>query len=364
MLPYFSETFGNPSSVHFWGQQAEAALESSRSTVASLLGAAPNEIIFTSGGTESDNLALRGAAFAERKRRRANRILTSPVEHPAVNRTAAQLAQVHGFQWDTLPVDRFGMVSPDDLRRVLTPDTAVVSVIYANNEIGTINPIPELAAAAHEAGVPLHSDAVQAPAYLSVNVRELQADMISLGAHKFYGPKGIGALYVRRGVGPMPILTGGSQESGMRPGTSNVPLIVGLRQALSVASEERASDVPRLCRLRDRLLDEVPRSIAGTQVTGHSQHRLPNHASFVFEGIEGNQLLAALDVAGYGCSSGSACKTGEPEPSEVLLALGLTPQLALGSLRVTVGRSTSEDDIGSFLSALPAVVGRLRHARF
>jgi len=363
MLPYFHETFGNPSSVHFWGQQAEAAVEESRRTIASLLGAAPEEILFTSGGTESDNLALRGTAQAERKRRGATRILTSPVEHPAVNRTAAQLAEVHGFEWDILPVDRFGVVSPQDLRRALAPETAVVSVIYANNEIGTVNPIRELGTIAREAGIPFHSDAVQAPAYLPVNVQELQVDMLSIGGHKFYGPKGMGALFVRRGSRLTPVLSGGSQESGMRPGTSNVPLIVGLARALAVASEERASHAPRLLRLRDRILDEVPRSIPGAHVTGHPRDRLPNHASFVFEGVEGNQLLAALDLAGYGCSSGSACKTGEPEPSEVLLALGLTPDLALGSLRVTVGRATTEDEIASFLGTLPDVVARLRKTR-
>jgi cysteine desulfurase len=363
MLPYFRESFGNPSSVHTWGQRAEAAVEDFRRLIASCMGASPEEIIFTSGGTESDNLALRGSAFAERRRRGANRILTSPVEHPAVARTAQQLAELHGFVWETLPVDRWGLVSPDELRRMLGPDTAVVSVIYANNEIGTVNPISELASIAREAGIPFHTDAVQAPAYLPVDVQELRVEMMAIGGHKFYGPKGMGALYARKATQLIPILSGGSQEAGKRAGTSNVPLIAGLAKALFLAADERSADTQRLRRFRDRILEEVPRAIPGSHVTGHPQLRLPNHASFVFEGVKGNQLLAALDVAGFACSSGSACKTGEPEPSDVLLALGLPSELALGSLRVTVGKATTEEEIRSFLGALSGVVDRLRKSR-
>ncbi|MGH2606310.1 MAG: cysteine desulfurase family protein [Anaerolineales bacterium] len=362
MTPYFEDAFGNPSSIHGWGQQAEAALEEARATVASVLGSAPEEVLFTSGGSESDNLALRGAAFAERERRGATHILTTPVEHDAVLRTAEQLERVHGFVLEVLPVDGHGRVSPEELAQRIRPDTAVVSVIYANNEIGTINPIADLAAVCRARGVPFHTDAVQAGSQLPVHVGKLGVDLMSLGAHKFYGPKGVGVLYVRRGTRLVPAQTGGSHERGLRAGTPNVPLIIGLAAALEIVDEEREAHNGRFARHRNRILTEVIDTVPQARATGHPTERLPNHASFVFHELDGNQLLAALDLAGYAVSSGSACKTGDPEPSQVLLALGLPPAWALGSLRVTVGRDTSEAAVDGFLKALPPIVDRLRRA--
>ncbi|MCI0518928.1 MAG: cysteine desulfurase [Chloroflexi bacterium] len=356
MLPFFSEKFGNPSSVHTFGQQADAALEEARRQVAQALNCAPGEVIFTSCGSESDNLALRGAALAARRERGALRLLISPVEHHAVTRTAEQLAQLHGFTLEYLPVDEFGRVPPVELASRLDEHVAVVSVIYANNEIGTVNPLAELGALCRQAGVPFHSDAVQAGAYLSVDVQALNVDLLSLGAHKFYGPKGVGALYVRKGLPVFPAQTGGGQEFGLRAGTHNIPYIVGLAQALTLAQEERAERIRRLQPLRDQIIGRVLEEIPASQLTGHPLERLPNHASFVFDGVNGNALLALLDVAGFACSSGSACKTGDPEPSDTLLALGLPRSWALGSLRITLGASNRAEDVQRFLAGLPGLV--------
>lgn len=360
MLPYFHTTFGNPSSVHGWGQEAEAALETSRARLARILGCSPAEIVITSGGSESDNLALRGVAFAERERRGADHLLISPVEHDAVARTAQDLAAVHGFHVEWLRVDAYGRVSVGDVRRHLRPETALVSVIHANNEIGTVNPIRDLASACREKGVPFHTDAVQGASQLSIRVEDLGVDLLSIGAHKFYGPKGVGALFVRKGLRLVPAQTGGSHEQGRRAGTPNVPLIVGMACAMEIVAAERELHAAHFSGLRDRILHEVPQRIAGTRITGHPSERLPNHASFVFQGLDGNALLAGLDLAGYAVSSGSACKTGDPKPSEVLLALGLPAEWALGSLRVTVGRPTTEGDVEGFLQVLPSIVERLR----
>jgi cysteine desulfurase len=363
MLPYFTQTFGNPSSVHLWGQQAEAAVEEARADVSAILHCLPAEIIFTSGGSESDNLALRGAAMAERARRGANRILTTPVEHDAVLRTARQLANSYGFEVDLLPVDGHGRVDPDDLRRHIRPETAVVSIIYANNEIGTINPIAELGRVCRSRGIPFHTDAVQAASQLLLAVDNLNVDLMSVGAHKFYGPKGIGALYARNGQALLPILTGGGQEASRRAGTHNVPLIAGLAKSLYLTAAERTEHNLGFQRLRDRLLQAIPECIPRVLITGHPTDRSPNHASFAIHELDGNALLAALDLAGFACSSGSACKTGNPEPSDVLTAIGLAQDWALGSLRVTVGRSTSPAQIDAFIEILPALVQRLRGTR-
>ncbi len=360
MLPLFGEQFGNPSSIHRWGQSADAAVERSRAAVAAVLRCSPEEILFTSGGSESDNLALRGAAFAERRRRGAAHILTTPVEHHAVLRTAQSLARDHEFELELLPVDEHGLVDPESLRERIRPETAVVSIILANNEIGSLQPITELGSICRQAGVPLHTDAVQAASQLPIDVSQLKVDLLALGAHKFYGPKGIGALYVRAGLAIDPMLTGGGQERGLRAGTHNVPLIVGLAEALRITAAERDAHARQYAALRDRLIHRVLREVPDARLTGHPTRRLPNHASFVFRGIDGNSLLAALDVAGFGCSSGSACRTGDPEPSEVLLALGLPREWALGSLRVTVGRPTTEADVERLADALPGLVDRLR----
>jgi len=362
MLPYFRESFGNPSSIHRWGQAAEAAVEDARRSVARVLGCSPEEIVFTSCGSESDNLALRGAALAARELRQATHLLTTPVEHPAVLRTARHLAEHAGFELEMIPVDGDGRVDPKTLESRLRSGTALVSVIYANNEIGTINPIRELAAVCRARGIPFHTDAVQAASQLEVEVGELGVDLMSIGAHKFYGPKGVGALYFRQGTRLVPAQTGGSQEHGLRAGTHNVPLIVGMAEALRLTDLERETQAEHFRMLRDRLIAGVLEGIPGARLTGHRTERLPNHASFVFRGLDGNALVAALDIAGYGCSSGSACKTGSPEPSEVLTAVGLPREWALGSLRVTVGRRTTITDIDGLLEALPGIVARLRKA--
>lgn len=360
MLPYFSETFGNPSSIHTFGQRAEIALEAARKKTADALGARPEEVIFTACGTESDNLALRGAAFQMFNQRKARHILISPVEHHAVSHTARQLANQFGFTVELLPVDSFGVVHPDEVRSALRDDTAVVSVVYANNEIGTINPVAEIGAICREAGVPFHTDAVQAAAHLSMDVERDMVDLLAIGAHKFYGPKGVGALYVRRGQEILPTLTGGKQENGLRAGTQNIPYIVGLAEALTRAQSGTGERAAIMSGLRDyligRVLDEIPRA----RLTGHPQQRLPNHASFVFENVDGNHLLALLDMEGFACSSGSACRVGNPQPSDVLLALGLSRAWALGSLRVTLGRDTTREILDAFMVSLKKCVALAR----
>ncbi len=356
MLPYFSQAFGNPSSVHFFGQQAEAALERSRERVAAHFGARPDEIIFTSGGTESDNLAIRGTAFARMQKFGCRRILTTPVEHHAVLHTVEQLASLHGFKVEFLPVDSSGLVDPDDLRKAMDKDVALVSVIYANNEIGTINPMGEIGRVCREFGVPLHSDAVQAAAHLSMEGAEQYLDMISIGAHKFYGPKGVGGLYIRKGIDRMPVQTGGGQEYNLRAGTQNVPYIVGLAEAFELAQTGAVERAEHYRALRDRLIEGVLAAIPNSRLSGHRSDRLPNHASFVFAGVDGNRLLMLLDGAGFACSSGSACKVGDPKPSDVLKALGFSDKWALGSLRVTLGTGTKLEQIDAFLAALPELV--------
>ncbi|MCK5313656.1 MAG: cysteine desulfurase, partial [Anaerolineales bacterium] len=358
--PYFSQVFGNPSSVHTFGQQTEAALEKSRETVSHYLSCRPDEIIFTSCGSESDNLALRGAAIAAQRDRDAKHILISPVEHHAVTNTAIQLSELYGFELEYLPVNEFGQVNPADVAGRLRENTAVISVIFANNEIGSINPIGEIGAICRERGIPFHTDAVQAAAYLPVDVDELKVDLLAIGAHKFYGPKGVGALYVRKGTPIVPSQTGGGQEFGMRAGTSNIPYIVGLAEALRLANDEQVQRQAHLMALRDRVIGYVLKEIPDTKLTGHPVQRLSNHASFVFRGVDGNALLTILDVEGFACSSGSACKTGDPEPSEVLTSLGIDQEWALGSLRVTLGTHTTAEDVETFLAVLPKVVQQAR----
>jgi cysteine desulfurase len=360
MLPYFREDFGNPSSIHRYGQTAEAAVDDARRILAQCLNCQSDEIVFTANGTESDNLALRGAAMAARLKRGANHILISPVEHHAISVTARQLADAYGFEVEMLPVDSFGRVDPEKLASRLREDTAVVSVISANNEIGTVNPIADLAAVCREKQIPFHTDAVQAAGYLSLNTATLPVNLMSIGAHKFYGPKGVGALYVRRGTALLPTQTGGKQENGLRAGTQNVPYLVGMAEALRLAQTELPTRYEKVRILRDRLVGRVLEEIPGTFLTGHPEQRLPNHASFVFEGVDGNTLLMMLDGAGFACSSGSACKTGSPEPSDVLLALGLSPQLALGSLRVTLGKDSTPDEVERFADVLPDLVAKVR----
>jgi cysteine desulfurase len=363
MLPYFSDGFGNPSSYHYFGQSAENALENARDKVAKYFHCLSSEVIFTSCGTESDNLALRGAAIQAHKERGAKHILITPVEHHAVTRTAQQLSNLFGFELEYLPVDKFGRINIEDVDTHIRQDTAIVSIIYANNEIGTINPIAAIGEICHSRGVLFHTDAVQAAGYLSLDANSLNTDLISIGAHKFYGPKGIGALYIRHGTSIIPTQTGGGQEFGYRAGTQNIPYIVGLAEALDIAQTEKDSRILSIKPLRDHLIGTVLEEISDVQLTGHPDERLPNHASFTFLGIDGNALLMMLDLEGFACSSGSACKTGNPEPSDVLSSMGITPDWALGSLRVTLGYMTTPSEIEKFLSVLPNVISKLRKIR-
>jgi cysteine desulfurase len=360
MLPYFRAEFGNPSSVHRYGQQAEAAVESARESVAAVLNCHSAEIIFTSCGSESDNLAIRGTALAMRASTGANWILTSRVEHHAICKTAEQLEKYFGFQVEWLETDETGKISPETVERAICRNTAIVSVMVANNEIGTINPVAEIAAICQARQVPFHTDAVQAAAYLPLDVQSLNVDLLSLGAHKFYGPKGVGVLYVRKGTPILPVQTGGGQESGLRAGTQNVPYIVGFAEAFRLTAEEREERIAQVRPLRDRIIGTILEEIPDSRLTGHPITRLPNHCSFAFKNVDGNLLLTLLDVAGFACSSGSACKTGNPEPSEVMTAIGLSHEWGLGSLRITLGSPTTPTNIDAFLEALPELVEKAR----
>lgn len=360
MLPYFDQHFGNPSSTHFYGQKAEAAIENARETIARALNCNPYEVVFTSCGSESDNLALRGAAWASRQERGADHILISPVEHHAVSHTAQQLADLFEFELEYLPIDEFGMVRPDTVAELLRPSTAIVSVIHANNEIGTLNPIAEIGTVCQEKGVPFHSDSVQGAAHLPVDVQELNVDLLAIGAHKFYGPKGVGALYVREGIKLQPSQTGGSQELGRRAGTQNTPYIVGMGEAFRLVQAEHNQRHDQALAMRIRIIGHVLEEIPDVVLTGHPSERLSNHASFAFKDVDGNNLLMLLDVEGFACSSGSACKTGNPEPSGVLTALGLSPDWGLGSLRVTVGKDTTPLEVDKFLEVLPLAIEKVR----
>jgi len=359
MLPYFSQSYGNPSSVHRWGQDAEAALTGARETAAALLNCRPDSISFSSGASESNNLGLVGMAENQRKQGRS-RLISTPVEHPSVLNTLRWLEAERGFDLTLLPVDSTGLVDPSSLENSLDERTALVSIMYANNEVGTINPISDLGALCRQASVPFHSDATQAACFLPMAVPDLNLDMLTLGAHKFYGPKGIGLLYVRPGLEPEHLLHGGSQEHGVKPGTENVPLIVGMVQAMKLAFDEREISAARLRELRDSIITMVSREIPASALTGHPDLRLPNHASFAFEGVESNALLAALDLEGFACSAGSACKVGDPEPSRVLTAMGFDRAWAMGSLRVSLGRSTTRDQVDRFCQVLPDIISRIR----
>jgi len=360
MLPYWMEQYGNPSSIYSLGRAAARAMEGARETVAGILHCEPREVIFTSCGTESDNLAIRGVAFARRAAGQGNHIITSSIEHHAVGHTVEQLVKHFGFEATFLPVDQYGVVDPDEVRKAIRRDTVLISIMYANNEIGTIEPIAEIGAIAREHGIPFHTDAVQAGGALSLDVNALNVDLLSLSAHKFYGPKGVGVLYARRGVSFWPMQTGGGQERNRRAGTENVPYIVGLATALRLAYEELEEHNARLVHLRDRLIQGILESIPDSHLTGHPTNRLPNSASFVFRGIEGESILLNLDMEGICASSGSACTSASLEPSHVLLALGLPHEVAHGSLRLTLGRSNTEEQVDRVLEVLPGIVQKLR----
>ena len=357
MLPYFTERFGNPSSVYRLGREARRALDRAREQVAAVLHCSPAEVVFNSGGSEGDNAAIKGAVFARGARGR--HIVTSAIEHEAVLHTCQALA-AFGVETTFVPVDSNGLVLPEAMAAALRPDTALVSIMLANNEIGTIQPVAEIAAIAHRQGVLVHTDAVQAAGALSLDVEELGVDLLSLSGHKFYGPKGTGVLYVRSGSAWTPQQQGGSQEAKRRAGTENVAGILGLATALARAEAEREREAPRLRGLRDRLIRQVLERIPASRLTGHPTLRLSNNASFVFDGVEGEAILMALDVQGVAASTGSACTSASLDPSHVLIALGLPAPLAIGSLRLTLGRGNTEADIERVIEVLPPIVQRLR----
>ena len=356
MMPYFTEIYGNPSSAHGYGRKAESAVEKARETVARVFNCKPSEVVFTSGGSESDNLAVRGAAWAARQQGKGLHLVTTPIEHSAVVRTVAQLAAVQGFTETLLPVDKQGRVNVETFRDVCTPETTFASVMYANNEVGTVQPLAELAAVARERGVIFHTDAVQAAGQLTLDVQALRVDMLSVSAHKFYGPKGVGALYIREGLELVSSQSGGSHERGRRAGTHNTPFIVGLAKAFELAHTEREERVAHYTAMRDRLIDGVLSKVPLAQLTGHPSERLPCHASFVFPGLDANTLVMHLDMKGVAASSASACKVGNPEPSSVLLAMGYDRDTALGSLRLTVGQQTTAEDIDYTVQVLKQAV--------
>ncbi|WP_461358413.1 cysteine desulfurase NifS [Candidatus Darwinibacter acetoxidans] len=356
MLPYFSTEFGNPSSVYSWGRSARKALDSARDKVAALLGASASEIVFTSGGSEGANLAIKGVAWADQNK--GKHIITSAIEHHAALDTVLWL-ETQGFEVTILPVDEYGLVDPAQVEAALRPDTILVSIMHANNEVGTIQPISEIGALVRARGVRFHTDAVQTAGALDLNVDALNVDLLSISAHKFYGPKGVGALYVRKGVRLHPLIHGGGQEKRRRAGTENVAGIVGLAKAFELAQEEREAESARLQKLRDRLIEGLLQ-IPHTRVNGSLERRLPNNVSVCFEFIEGESLLLNLDLRGIAASSGSACTSGSLDPSHVLLAMGLSHEIAHGSLRLTLGRENTEADVDFVLQEIPGIVERLR----
>jgi len=357
MVPYTIEHYGNPSSLHTPGREAKFGMDNAREQVAKLLGADPNEIIFTSGGTESDNLAIKGYAWANKAKGR--HIITSQIEHHAVMATCEYLAK-NGYEITYLPVDSDGLVGTSDFEKAIRPDTILASVMYANNEIGTVQPIHELGAIAKRKGIVFHVDAVQAAGHLPINVKSENIDMLSLSAHKFYGPKGVGALYIRKGVKIEPLLHGGGHERGLRSSTENVCGIVGLGKASELAAKNMGEESARLIKLRDMMIEEVLRSIPHSHLNGHRTKRLPSNANFRFDFIEGESLIMQLDMYGFAASTGSACSTKSLQPSHVLLAIGLRPEEAHGSLRISMGKDNTEEDVRYLLEVLPKVVANLR----
>jgi cysteine desulfurase len=328
--------------------------------VADILSCTPKEIIFTACGTESDNLAIRGVAWAQKLAGKGNHLITTPIEHHAVDHTIDQLCDKFGFEQTAAPVDEYGVVNPDDVAAAVRPDTILISVIYANNEVGTVQPLAEIGALARERDIPFHTDAVQAAGYESLDVEALNVDLLAISGHKIYAPKGVGLLYVRKNTPLLPPFTGGGHENNRRPGTENVPYIAGLAKAMELVQANRVTENKRVTILRNRLIDGVLQTIPDSQLTGHPTQRLPNNASFVFAGCEADAILMHLDMAGIQAASGSACTTGMPEPSHVLLAMGIPHDLALGALRLTPGRQTTEAEIETVLNVLPDIIEKVR----
>jgi cysteine desulfurase len=357
MLPWFTEDFGNASSVHSFGRKSTRAVDEAREKVAKALGAIASEIYFTSGGTEADNWAVKG--YALKHKDKGSHLITSSIEHHAVLHTF-EILKKQGFEVTLLPIDSMGIVQPESLKAAMRPDTILVSVMTANNEIGTIQPIAELAKIAHAGGAAFHTDAVQAVGHIPVNVKDLGVDMLTLSAHKFHGPKGIGALYIHRGLSLDNLIDGGAHERGRRAGTLNHPGIIGLARALELSVAELPESTPRLITLRDRLIKGILDSIPNARLNGHPTLRLPGNANFSFSGMEGEALVLSLDIAGIAASSGSACSSGSLEPSHVLMALGIPIGAAHSSLRLSLGENNTEEDIDYTIAKTTQIIERLR----
>lgn len=357
MLPYFTDAFGNPSSIHSYGQEAKGSIEEARIKIADLIGARDEELVFTSGGTEAANFALKGIAYANESK--GNHIITSSIEHHAVIETCKFLER-RGFRVTYLPVDEYGLVDLDDIRKAITDKTILISVMHANNEMGTIEPIAEIDKIAKEAGVYFHTDAVQAVGHIPVNVDELGVDLLSMSAHKFYGPKGVGALYIRKGTKLIPLMHGGEQERRRRASTENVPGIVGFGKAAELAQQEISEEAERLTCLRDRLVKGLLERIDHTRLNGHPILRLPNNVNVSVAFVEGESMLLNLDLEGICASTGSACSSSSLEPSHMLLAMGISHEQAHGSLRFSLGKWTTEEEVERVLDVLPSIVSKLR----
>ncbi|MBU5306553.1 cysteine desulfurase NifS [Clostridioides mangenotii] len=358
MLPYFTEYFGNASSFHTFGREAKEVLDKAREQVADLINAKPGEIYFTAGGSESDNWALEGVAYANIDK--GNHIITTKIEHHAILHTCEYLAKHHGFEITYLDVDSEGKIDLKELEDAIKDTTVLISIMFANNEIGTIEPIKEACAIAKKHGILFHTDAVQAAGNIPVDVQDLDIDLMSMSSHKIYGPKGVGSLYIKRGVKLHNLVHGGAQEKGKRAGTENIPAIVGYGKAAELAMQNLPNHVETLTRLRKKLIDGILEKIPFTRVNGSLEERLPGNVNFAFEFIEGEGILLLLDMLGIAASSGSACTSGSLDPSHVLLAIGLPHEIAHGSLRLTVGDFTTDDDIDYIIENLPNVIERLR----
>ncbi|CUH97415.1 Cysteine desulfurase [Propionispora sp. 2/2-37] len=357
VMEYMTEKFGNPSSIHAFGREVRKAVEESRERVAALIGASSKEIFFTSGGTEADNWALKGIASANRKK--GNHIITSSIEHHAILHTCEYLEK-QGFSITYLPVDENARVNVEDVKKAITDQTILISIMFANNEVGTIQPIKEIGEIAREQGIYFHTDAVQAVGHYPIDVGEYNIDLLSMAGHKFYGPKGVGALYIRRGVKIAPGQQGGAQERTMRAGTENVPGIVGLGKAAEIAKNNMEKEITHVSDLKDKLMRGIVEKVPDVKLNGHPELRMPGNVNFSFLYVEGESLLLNLDLKGIAASSGSACTSGSLDPSHVLLAMGLTHEAAHGSLRLSLGRYNTEEDIAYCLEVLPEIVERLR----
>jgi cysteine desulfurase len=358
MEPYFTLKYGNPNSIHSFGQEAREAVEEARGKVAHLIGANPAEIVFTAGGTEADNYAIKGIAWANQKK--GNHIITSKIEHHAVLHSC-QFLEKQGFKITYLPVDKYGLIDPENVKKAITDKTILVTIMHANNEIGTIEPIKEISKVVKKAGVYFHTDSVQTTGHIPIDVNDLGVDMLSMSGHKFYGPNGIGALYLRKGIKIVTLIDGGAQEKNRRAGTENLAGIVGMGKAAELAEKRLLQGKEdEVIKLRDKLIKGITEKIDHTRLNGHPRKRLPGNANFCFEFIEGESMLLSLDMEGVAASSGSACTSGSLEPSHVLLAIGLPPEIAHGSLRLTLGKDNTEKEIDYVIDILPGIIEKLR----